>query len=70
MAELLKGAPVSAALNEKTAALVERLKTYGIEPALAIVRVGERDDDISYERGAMKRCAAVLERVSLGFPTE
>lgn len=58
MAELLKGAPVAAALAEKTAAEAEALKARGIIPTLAILRVGARDDDLSYERGAMKRCAA------------
>ena len=28
-------------------------------PTLAILRVGEREDDLSYERGAMKRCEQV-----------
>lgn len=58
MAELLKGAPVAAALAEKTAAAVETLKTRSILPTLAILRVGAREDDLSYERGATKRCAA------------
>ncbi len=56
MAELLKGAPVAAALGEKTAAAVETLRQKGVQPLLAIVRVGAREDDLSYERGAMKRC--------------
>ena len=59
MAEVLKGAPVAAALNEKMAADVTALKEKGVVPTLAILRVGERDDDLSYERGAMKRCAGV-----------
>jgi len=60
MAELLlKGAPVAAALNEKTAAEAAALTAVGVTPTLAILRVGEREDDLSYERGAMKRCAAV-----------
>lgn len=58
MAELLKGAPVAAALAERCAADVEACKAKGVEPCLAILRVGERDDDLSYERGATKRCAA------------
>lgn len=58
MAELLKGAPVAAAITERTAKQADALKTHGIEPTLAIVRVGERPDDLSYEKGAMKRCAA------------
>ena len=56
MAELLKGAPVAAALNEKTAAAVAALKAKGVTPTLAIFRVGEREDDLAYERGAVKRC--------------
>ncbi|MBR4231953.1 MAG: bifunctional 5,10-methylenetetrahydrofolate dehydrogenase/5,10-methenyltetrahydrofolate cyclohydrolase [Oscillospiraceae bacterium] len=59
MAELLKGAPVAAALNEKMAADAAALKENGVIPTLAILRVGERDDDLSYERGAMKRCGQV-----------
>jgi len=59
MAEILKGAAVTAALNEKMLADVAALKEKGVSPTLAIFRVGERDDDLSYERGAMKRCASV-----------
>ena len=53
MAEILKGAPVTAALNEKMTAEVVELKAKGVVPTLAIFRMGERDDDLSYERGAM-----------------
>jgi methylenetetrahydrofolate dehydrogenase (NADP+)/methenyltetrahydrofolate cyclohydrolase len=56
MATILKGAPVAAAVNERTLTLCEELKNKGIIPTLAIVRVGEREDDLSYERGVMKRC--------------
>lgn len=59
MAQLLKGLP---AANELTAALTERvaaLNAKNITPTLAILRVGERPDDISYETGAMKRCDKV-----------
>ena len=59
MAEIWKGAPVAAALSERTAADVAALKERGIVPTLAILRVGARDDDLSYERGAMKRCEKV-----------
>ena len=59
MANILKGAPVTAALNEKMTAEVADLKEKGVVPTLAILRVGERPDDLSYETGAMKRCAAV-----------
>jgi methylenetetrahydrofolate dehydrogenase (NADP+)/methenyltetrahydrofolate cyclohydrolase len=59
MAELLKGAAVVAAMNEKMTAEINDLKAKGVTPTLAILRVGERDDDISYEKGAMKRCDTV-----------
>jgi methylenetetrahydrofolate dehydrogenase (NADP+)/methenyltetrahydrofolate cyclohydrolase len=59
MAQILKGAAVTAALNEKMSAETARLKEKGVSPTLAILRVGERADDLSYERGAMKRCETV-----------
>jgi len=59
MAEILKGADVVSAINERTIAMVESLKKSGITATLAIVRVGERADDISYEKTASKRCETV-----------
>ena len=56
MAELLKGAPVADARTQDIAARAQKLAEAGTVPTLAIVRVGERDDDLSYERGATKRC--------------
>lgn len=57
--EILTGAPVAAALSEKLSTRAAALRARGIVPCLAIVRVGERPDDCSYERGAMKRCASI-----------
>jgi len=59
MAIDLKGKDVADALNAKMAADVETLKSKGVVPTLAILRVGERPDDISYEKGATKRCETV-----------
>ena len=59
MAKLLKGKEVVDALNIKMANQVEALKAKGVNPTLAILRVGERADDLSYERGAIKRCQQV-----------
>ena len=56
MAKQLLGKEVNAALNERIMADVAALKAQGITPTLGIVRVGEREDDLSYERGATKRC--------------
>lgn len=55
MAKQLLGKEVTAALNAKLQAQVEELKAKGVVPTLGIVRVGERPDDLSYERGATKR---------------
>jgi len=59
MANILKGADVVSALNNKTMAKIQTLKDKGITATLAIVRVGERADDIAYEKTATKRCEAV-----------
>ena len=36
-------------------------------PCLAIVRVGDREDDISYERGAIKKLESFGLKVNLMF---
>lgn len=51
--ERLKGAAVSASIREQVAKRLGQLN--GAVPKLAIIRVGERPDDISYERGAVKK---------------
>lgn len=56
MAEILKGAPVAKAISQQVALRSAELAQRGITPTLAIVRVGDRPDDISYEKGAVKRC--------------
>ena len=47
---------MTAALNERIKADVAALNAKGVKPTLGIIRVGERPDDLSYERGATKRC--------------
>jgi methylenetetrahydrofolate dehydrogenase (NADP+)/methenyltetrahydrofolate cyclohydrolase len=56
MAKQLLGKEVTAAMNEKIKKSVSLLNEKGITPKLGIIRVGEREDDIFYERGATKRC--------------
>lgn len=58
MAELLKGAPVAKAITLDLTERAAKLAQKGVVPTLTIVRVGNRPDDISYEKGAIKRCAA------------
>lgn len=64
MARVLKGAPVALALSEKLQSRVSYLDELGIKPRLALVRVGERADDLAYERGILKRAD------KLGFAVE
>lgn len=59
MATLLKGGPAAAAITEALVPRAARLRDAGIPPTLAIVRLGQRPDDMAYERSAAKRCEAV-----------
>jgi len=56
MAKQLLGKEVTASLNERIKAQVAELQAKGVNPTLGIIRVGENPSDISYERGATKRC--------------
>ena len=59
MAMILKGAPVVAAMNEANAARCAAMQEKGVVPTLAVVRVGARPDDLSYEKGVLTRCGKV-----------
>ncbi len=59
MAEILRGAPVADAISEKLSERCAALERRGVRPTLAIVRVGERPDDVAYERAALRRCERV-----------
>ena len=59
MAKLLLAKEVNEKLNERITAQCAALKERGVNPTLAIVRCGERPDDLSYERGATKRAEAL-----------
>ena len=61
--ELLKGAPVSAAIREWAAEEIKQLQ--GSVPKLAIIRGGEKPDDMSYERSAVKKMEAFGLRVQI-----
>lgn len=47
---------MTAALNARIRANVETCRAHGVEPTLCMVRVGDNPSDMSYERGASKRC--------------
>ena len=55
MATLLKGKEVIDKLNVELLSRSDSLKENGVTPTLGIVRLGERPDDLAYERGALKR---------------
>lgn len=59
MANLLKGKDVAISINERSKKDIEALKNKGIIPTLAIVRVGSKESDLSYEKGAIKRASEV-----------
>lgn len=59
MAKQLLGKEVNEKLNARIIAQCEELKARGVNPTLAIVRCGERPDDLSYEKGATKRAEAL-----------
>ena len=59
MAMILDGKAIAASMNEALRKDAASLRESGVVPCLAIVRVGERPDDLAYERGAMKRCETI-----------
>lgn len=61
--EELRGMPVVKHIAEDVSARMEVLQAKGIVPTIAVVRVGEREDDLSYERGLTKRFDAVGAKV-------
>ena len=63
MAKLLSGKEVCEALNANLIERTTALKAKGVEPTLAIVRVGENKSDLSYETGATKRAELVGVKV-------
>lgn len=55
MAETMLGVEVAKAMKGQIIEKVEGWKGKGIFPNLTIIRVGAREDDLAYERGAKKR---------------
>ena len=54
---VIKGAQVVEAMGGRITKQVEELKNAGVEPCLAILRVGEDGSQMAYERGARNRLA-------------
>src|SRR3954465_4620815 len=56
MGEKLAGKPVVQSLRENITSRVATLNEKNIAPTLLLIRVGAREDDISYERSILKNC--------------
>lgn len=70
---VLKGAEVSARIKEQVGQDLKKMQERrpGFVPKLAIVRVGENPDDVSYERGAIKKMENFgLRAQSYTFPKD
>lgn len=64
----MKGAAVSAKIREQ---IEEKMETLDKVPKLTIIRVGENPDDISYEKGAVKKLASFgLEVETKTYPVD
>ena len=59
----LRGMPAAKAILVDLQERVDRLGENGIVPKLTVVRVGAREDDLSYERGIYKRFEGVGAKV-------
>ena len=70
-AEVLKGIEVARAMKEGLIAWNDALKVKGIEPCLAIVRAGERPDDMAYEDSVTRWFGGIGIKVSVfAFPQD
>ena len=59
MAKLLLGKEVNEALVANLQGRTAALRDKGVAPTLGIIRVGARPDDLSYEKGAIKKAEQV-----------
>ncbi len=59
MAEILYGKPVVASIKEDIISRTNALKEKGFPTKLAIIRSGDREDDIAYERRIIKLCESM-----------
>lgn len=59
MANLLLGKPVADAIDERSIKDVENLNAIGINPTLALFKVGNKDNDSAYEKGIDKKSSLV-----------
>jgi len=71
MVEYLSGKPVVEKMREDMKQKSDAFKAKGIEPCMWIFRVGERGDDVSYEKSIMKSCESVgIKAVQKPLPVD
>jgi len=67
----MDGKAVARSIKEKTANKVEELKNKNIDPQAAIVRVGDDEASISYERAAIRKLEKTgIEAKSYAYPED
>ena len=62
----MRGAEVAKAMKEKLIREREELNAAGVNPCLTIIRVGAKENDLAYERGAKKRMEMIGDRGRTG----
>lgn len=68
---LYKGKPVADSLKEDLKKRISRLKEKNSQAKLTIIRVGNNEDDLSYERGIRKNCQNLeIEVETLELPID
>ena len=71
MSRLFDGKLVAKNIKEDMSVRICQLSEKGIIPKLLIIRVGERDDDLSYEKGILKNCRGLgIEAQVASLPAE
>lgn len=71
MANLLLGKPVADAIDQRSIKDVEDLNAKGINPTLAIFKVGNKDNDSAYEKGIDKKSQLLgIKVLKYNFPID
>lgn len=71
MGTRLEGKPVVQFLRDDLKRRITKLEEKGTTPTVLIIRVGEREDDISYEKGILKNCELLgIKSSVLQLPVE
>lgn len=67
----MTGKPVADKITQDLIIEVEKLLAEKVTPRLAIVRLGQKPDDISYEKGALARCRKIgIETMVVKLPSD